>query len=141
MPAAANAIEIHNAGSAWTKALQDEAREQGLMRSEGKEYVVQDGKVMIVDRPQSDGAKLAQELGACVLAARPAESEATLSFAGLTDLLEEPAESVSPAMVRLAFRRASEALAVVDRPPHETRERFAALGDLARLAGIVTGDD
>jgi tetratricopeptide (TPR) repeat protein len=33
--------------------------------------------------------RLARELGACVLAARPAESEATLSFAGLTDLLAE----------------------------------------------------
>ena len=32
---------------------------------------------------------LARELHACVLAARPAESEATLSFAGLTDLLAE----------------------------------------------------
>ena len=34
-------------------------------------------------------SRLARELGALVLAARPAESEATLSFAGLTDLLAE----------------------------------------------------
>ncbi len=36
-----------------------------------------------------EAVRLAQELGGCVLAARPAESEATLSFAGLTDLLAE----------------------------------------------------
>ena len=36
-----------------------------------------------------EAVRLAHELGAVVLAARPAESEVTLSFAGLTDLLAE----------------------------------------------------
>jgi hypothetical protein len=38
-----------------------------------------------------EGVRLAAERGLCVLAARPAEAEAALPFAGLGDLLVEPA--------------------------------------------------
>jgi DNA-binding CsgD family transcriptional regulator len=92
-----------------------------------------------------EGVRLAGERGLCVLAARPAEAEAALPFAGLGDLLDPVVDAVElPRPQRAALDRALQR-ADADEPADRLAVSRAALGLLRGLARdgplVVAVDD
>jgi hypothetical protein len=86
------------------------------------------------------GVRLAAERGLCVLAARPAEAEAALPFAGLGDLLDPVADAVElPRPQRAALDRALQRA-----DAHEPADRLAvsraALGLLSARRAAAQDD-
>jgi AAA ATPase domain len=94
------------------------------------------------------GLSHARERGACVLACRPAESEARLSFAGLADLLEPVLGAALGALPSIQRHALEAALLLSEKegpPPDQRTISTACLGVLRKLAGngpvLVAVDD
>ena len=87
------------------------------------------------------GVALAMRHGVLVLAARPAQAEARMSFAGLADLLDQVADTVLPALAS-PQRAVLEVALLRRRPtgsaPHEREIGAAVLAALRHLAGAAS---
>jgi DNA-binding NarL/FixJ family response regulator len=88
-----------------------------------------------------EGVRLAGERGLCVLAARPAEAEAALPFAGLGDLLDPVVDAIElPRPQRAALDRALQR-ADADEPADRLAVARAALGLLRGAAPLLVAVD